>query len=250
MQYLNEKLRRDIRQHSISESPKEACGVIVSQGAEFKVISCQNVAAKPNERFIISNTEIDRISTLSTIVAYYHSHPEDWPMGEVDKMVSETIKLNSVVYRAKSESFEEYEPSGNPVPYLNRPFVLGSLDCLHLVIDYYERELNIHMEDIKHVYRNADWLNEPKILEELNHKNAPFLKDYFISNGFVEVSDLQEHDVILTTAYKFKCAIHCVIYLGRDEIMHHAAGRVSEKEKYTLSFKKRILHIMRHKALI
>jgi len=246
---LNDAIKEFIIKHSDEDYPKEACGLLLNTALGITPVRCKNISNSPENNFLISNAESNSYAQMGEIVAFYHSHPENNSMSEVDKIVSERLKIKSIMYCNPRKTFEEYEPDGHFIALTNRPFILGILDCLTLVQDYYQFKLNINLPDFKHAYRNVDWLNNPEIVEKYNNKNSTELKNYFLNNGFSEVKQIKLHDVILMSAYQIKCPIHCVISIGSGEVLHHPAQSHSRKEPYTQALKKREMFIMRHKNL-
>lgn len=242
MNYLNRQIQDFIQNHAKADFPKEACGIIVEKDSAAIAIKCDNMSINPEESFLLSIPQVKKFAQNFKIVGYYHSHPKDNPVGDIDIMVSEKTKLNCIMFNCVTNQFSEYIPKGIFISYLNRPFLYGIFDCLTLIIDYYQNQLNLKVNDIDHPHRINPYLGKDV--------KAPILKEHFINNGFQEAGTLKKHDVILTKTYQMKTPTHCLVYLGENKILHHPAGQFSLKEEYNNSLKQRAVHILRHKALI
>lgn len=243
---LNDKIKSDIIEHANSDLNNEVAGIIINN----QVFRCRNISSNPSNHFLLSNFEVDNLAKQGQIQAYYHSHPQDGSLHETDRIVSERLNLKSIVYKVKSGNFEEYTPQGIKVPYEGRPFLLGTIDCLALIIDFFKYEFNLDIHNIYHPFRNENWLENPEIIKEYNHKNNHILKDHLIDNGFVEVFDMKPYDILLTSSYKIKCAVHLAIYLPNNQILHHPTKNLSIKEDLKEYYKKRVINQLRHKSMV
>lgn len=247
MLYLNNRFKNYIKKAALKSPQIEVCGLIYKQKT-YRIKLCENISKTPTNHFIISNQERYNIERKGTIVAFFHSHDDSTEPSEIDRLVSERLKINCIIYGVKSNEFTEYTPIGYEVPYLNRPFLLGLLDCLQLVRDYYQRELNVYIPDCKHAVRAIyeDW----ETLPENNEQNTTF-RDHFLTNGFQEVNPttLKKHDVILTKLPNIKCPVHVAVYLESNKILHHLPNRESVIEQYSPAMKKFTCHVMRHQTL-
>lgn len=64
------KLISHLGNHSLSELPKEACGIITKQ---FEYFPSKNISNKPNNSFIVD--PIDIVKHDDNIWGFFHSHP-------------------------------------------------------------------------------------------------------------------------------------------------------------------------------
>lgn len=64
------KLLNDMGAHSISEFPKEACGIITNS---LVYVPCRNISKNPKTSFIID--PIDIYKNIDNILGFFHSHP-------------------------------------------------------------------------------------------------------------------------------------------------------------------------------
>lgn len=65
-----QKLLNDMGTHSISEFPKEACGIITK---DLVYVPCRNISKNPKTSFIVD--PIDIYKNIDNILGFFHSHP-------------------------------------------------------------------------------------------------------------------------------------------------------------------------------
>lgn len=249
---LTEQVKLKIKNHSFSENG-ECCGYLFLNNGDVDVEQKKNLL-NSKDAFLMENSEYSPI-------AFYHSHEDSSDFSDLDKIVSERIKLPSVLFNKKNEEFKIYNPTGNRIPYEGRPFSLGYSDCLTLVQDYYKNQLNLDLVPEFSFIKSL--LNESaekelclkcrfqenfyKIYDEISRKNNisdNWLKKYFELNGFFEVKEPKKNDVILINSEE-KIATHCIIFLSQNIILHHPVNRLSRKEIFSDFYKSRINCIMR-----
>lgn len=248
--YLDEKLKNEIRKQSFQKPTEEICGLILSIDKQIVLQQCENVSKFPRDHFLISNSEQEKAEKLGSIIGFYHSHINEDDFSSLDKTVAEELNLQAIVYQIPTDKFLHYLPNGYVADYLCRTFIPGIFDCAELVRHYYKKELNIHLTKVGHRFRfepkeDADYLDMIGY-----YKNNPYLIDFYKSNHFIEVTDFQKHDVILIKTSKIECAVHCLIYLGNDKILHHPSERPSRIELFSDFYKKRMVAHLRHKFLV
>jgi proteasome lid subunit RPN8/RPN11 len=237
--------KSDIKSHAVREFPKECCGLIV----DGDVVECQNVSKNPEEHFSINASDIKKAKDSGVISAYYHSHQGTNSFSVMDKQVSEKTEIPCALYCCGDESFHTFEPNGVEVPYVNRPFVLGILDCLVLVKDFYRREFNINIKDLEHPLRSDSnaWVGS----KHDNFKDSLML-EHLKTQGFKEVSmeNLKKNDVLVMRMFtKLRSPMHCAIYVGGGNILHHPAEALSRTEFLPERIKKRTIHVLRHNKM-
>ncbi|MEK6884380.1 MAG: NlpC/P60 family protein [Nanoarchaeota archaeon] len=242
---MTEEIKESIKNHAFQEKPKECCGLIV-QSDNYKAFPCRNRSEDPIETFSIDTSDYLKALNIGKIIAFYHSHVETPNFSEFDKLNSEKHNLPSVLYCINKNIFNYYSPHGYEMPYENREYVLGNVDCVTLIIDYYKRELNIDLPDLTSKYRyieNKHELPEAKTL-------IKDLIDYCKKNDFIEIENLKKNDILLCKTSLIVSPVHACIYLGQNQILHHPWKRKSCIEIYKQYWKYRTLHKLRHKLLI
>jgi len=233
---LDDKIARDILGHVEREFPKEACGLIIEEFGALKYVPCTNVYEKPEESFIIDPKEYAKASDRGLIKYIVHSHPNaDATPSEVDKEECNKSGIPWIIVSYPGAKIITINPDGYTRPLIGREFIHGISDCYTLIRDYYHQVLHIEIPDFERV---DNWweLGENLYL------------DNFEKAGFVKVSNLQKHDVILMQFFS-NTVNHGAVYVGDNKILHHVYKRASREELYTDYWRRRTICIVRHKTL-
>jgi len=232
---LNKNIKSEIKSHARSEAPKECCGFIID---DFGVYKVKNSSSQKDKRFKISAQDYVAATRLGKICAVYHSHPTtEAKFSEYDKFNSTNHKITYILFALKDNSFTQFDPSLSEFnEYIGRSFKIGETDCFALIKDFYEKELNINLNNY---HRDENWKS---YLNELFDKN-------FIEEGFEEVGDLQKYDCILTKSRINGPSSHIAIYLGAGLMLHQPQGSYSRVEEYSNRHKKITNKIIRHNEL-
>lgn len=213
---LSSNIKNFIKQCAKKQSPKEACGFLIKRGSKLSAVESVNISHTPLQSFIIDPAEVQKYH-LKNIVAVWHSHIDGGQFSAGDVAVSEKLNKSFVLYNISTDSFHIYEPKGVPLPYVGRPFLMGTLDCFQLFKEYYARELNIHFLDNidPPEYSNKiDWKKHEKTFSDT-------IASFLSRNGFQKVNKLNKHDIITTTIPSVKFPVHFMIYLGENTVLHH-----------------------------
>lgn len=239
-----EEIKYLIKRHSLENTPNETCGFIIENNGELELLICKNISLEPSNYFIISIEDTRMAHKKGCIKYIWHSHVDD-SFSENDKFLAERTKIKLLLYVINADSFIEYVPCGYEVPYIGRPFLLGSLDCMHLVLDFYRKDLNIEIPwndtTLQHLKLFDEWEKSP-----LNVPETVLFENVLLSKDFVRVNDLRKYDIILTRLPKLKCSCHVAIYLGDNKILHHVPGKLSGIEVYGKIWKRLTTGFFRH----
>lgn len=240
---LTEFNKSYIREMSQDALPNEAGGLFIKTDRGINAYTCKNVSDRPDKHYIANSFEVNKLKERGKIIGYWHSHPAfDHQFSMPDKYFAEKLGIDSVLYCVDIDSFCEYQPIGFEIPYIDRPFYLGVFDCLSLVIDYYERELNIKIPylftDLAFKYEN--WETSPE-----NKQETTLCRDYLIKNSFLEVEKPGKHDILLITFGRMLTPVHFAIYLGGNQILHQPLNSFSETCLYNNYYKNRTKGIFR-----
>lgn len=250
---LTEKFKEFIKMDARANYPNECCGLILNNG---NIVSCKNISEIPEKQFVINNDDIFKYG-IENIQSVYHSHKDSSELSVTDIAFSEKLKKHYILYCSDTDTFKEYNPSNANIPYEGRQFVAGALDCITLLEDYYRRELNIvFAKTVNDPIRfdNEFWVTDTKVkTEDTYYTNIPhlqnLLKDYLLSNDFVEVKEIQKHDVLIVQAKEMKFPTHLIIYLGNNKILTFF-NRISKIEGYRKGYERVTKYIFRHKSLL
>lgn len=244
---LTKSIKKAIIAHANADYPREACGVIV--GKEY--IPCTNIAAD-NAQFEICPIDLVGASKEGAIKAYVHSHPD----GSCQPSMPDKVQMNlhgKPWVITNGIDVELHKPDGYQAPLLGREYHHGLMDCYTLVKDYYQRELGITLGDYE---RQDVWWEDAK--------SKPLYLDNFKAEGFVEVDNIQKHDLILCRLGRTEHVNHALVFIGdgtlKSErtdkvigdslVLHHPYNRESIREIYGEQWQRRAAVIIRHKSLI
>lgn len=234
---LSATLQADILRHAKICDPKEACGLIHVVKGRRRYFPCTNIAATPDEHFVLDPNDYAIAEDLGEIIAVIHSHPISRPQPSVaDQIGCNKTGLPWIIVNPKTEEWGGCEPKDFDLPYVGREFVFGVVDCYALVRDWYRRELGIELADFER--RDGFW-----------ERGENLYVDGYKSQGFRQVAfeDLQYGDGILMQLGA-DLPNHGAIYLGDQQILHHVQGRLSSRDVYGGYYVKNTAMVLRHES--
>ena len=230
-------IKEQILQHAQAEQPKECCGVVCVVKGRRRYFPCRNLAATPDEHFVMDPLDYAEAEDQGEVVAVIHSHPVSNPKpSEADLVACEKTGVPWHIINPLTEEWGYCEPSGHQLPYVGRQFAFGVVDCYTLVRDWYAREYGIELRDYDR--RDKFW----------EHGENLYM-DNFANEGFSEipVADVQPGDLILMNV----CSLvpnHAAIYLGDQLILHHVQQRLSSRDVYGGYYWKNTACALRHES--
>lgn len=234
-----------IHEAGAREYPNEACGVVIRKGKKSVAIPCKNVGEHPQHFFVMDVEDYAKAADQGEIIGIWHTHPNLPPVpSDADRVGCENSEVPwYIVGVYKTEDgfdFSEMnviEPSGFELPYLERPYAFGVLDCWSLVRDYYRREYGIKLGDYPRIERF--WAN-----------GHDFFGENWKREGFVQLIDEEpkEGDLFLIQTDNSGNANHIAIYVGNEMILHHCHGRLSKRDIYGGYWQKHTMIHLRHKT--
>jgi proteasome lid subunit RPN8/RPN11 len=220
-------LKRKLLDICINNQPNESCGFLVKQSSNLIVYPCLNVHPDPLNHFEISANSYAEASNQGEIAAIYHSHTysseQNGKVGfsQVDQAACEASGLPWVLLVLPQEELKTLYPTGYTLPYIDRPFVYGLLDCYALVRDVYKQDLNILLNDYPRG-EEGEWNDKA---------DWNFFVDNFAKEGFVECdrrAPLKKYDILLMQIGSAKLNHAAIVWEPeRNIILHHLAGRFS-----------------------
>ena len=234
---LPPSIKEQILQHAQAEQPKECCGVVCVVKGRRRYFPCRNLAATPDEHFVMDPLDYAEAEDQGEVVAVIHSHPVSNPKpSEADLVACEKTGVPWHIINPLTEEWGYCEPSGHQLPYVGRQFAFGVVDCYTLVRDWYAREYGIELRDYDR--RDKFW----------EHGENLYM-DNFANEGFSEipVADVQPGDLILMNV----CSLvpnHAAIYLGDQLILHHVQQRLSSRDVYGGYYWKNTACALRHES--
>lgn len=222
--------------HAQAEYPREACGLVVVVKGREKFWPCRNLSDYGDDQFVMSPEDYAEADRAGEITGIFHSHVDIAPdPSDADRSACEASGLKWYIVGIPSFAWAEIEPSGYEVPLVGRVHVWGRMDCWTIVQDWYARERGITLGDRPRSrgfeQRGEDPLGEYK------------------SFGFVDVPDGEEleiGDVILMQTGDSLVSNHVAVYIGDDQILHHAENRLSSRDVYGGWYKKHTTKVVRY----
>lgn len=227
-------IKKNIKQHSNDSIPNECCGLIIKNDSGYASIKCLNIASDSINYSSINPYDYLRASQLGKIVGMYHSQEDNEP-SLLDNITSFEHNIPSIVYSRKSNKFYIVDPVLKS--YLARPFNINKFDCLSLIRDYYNIELNIQINDY---IRDGEWYK----------KTPEIIFDNFMKEGFEIVNNdiWNRHDLLLFGENTNKL-YHMGIFIGKDMMLHHQLGGYSCIEYLNNHILSKLQLVLRHKLL-
>jgi proteasome lid subunit RPN8/RPN11 len=234
---LTETLEAQILEHAQAEDPRECCGLIAVVKGRRRYFPCQNIATTPDEHFVLSGEDYERVEDQGEIVAIVHSHPATNPApSQADRVACQKSGLPWVIVNPKTEAWGDCKPDNFELPYVGREFVFGVVDCYSLVRDWYGKEFGLQLNDYER--RDLFW-----------ERGENLYVDNFHREGFRKIpfEELQYGDALLMQLGS-KLPNHAAIYIDDQQILHHIQGRLSSRDVLGSYYTKNTAMVLRHES--
>lgn len=231
---MNEQTKADIILHARAEFPREACGLLIVWQGKERYRRCRNIGVG-TDQFVMHPQDYAEADMGGDIVAVIHSHPNlPAEPSQSDRVACNASGLPWHIVSLPSEQWAYMEPDGYQAPLVGREWSHGVLDCYAIIRDWYQLERGITLPDFD---RHDEWWLRG---ENLYMEN-------FASAGFTEVKQdrPQPGDVILMRIFS-PVPNHGAVYLGDNQIIHHVQNRLSCREPYSIFWRNRTTHLLRH----
>lgn len=235
---MNDDTRAAALEHGKAEFPSEACGLVVVVRGKERYWPCKNISPDRNEdQFTMDPQDYAEAERAGEIIGLVHTHIYLPPIPSgADLVACEATGLRWYILSLPNEEWSEFNPSGYEAPLVGRIHCWGTLDCWTIVYDWYKRERGITLMNVPRV--KDFWKDGSDILGS-NYKSA----------GFRDIDEdemLEVGDVILMQTGDSMVPNHVALYIGDDQILHHAEGRLSSRDVYGGWFKKHTVKVVRY----
>jgi len=234
---LETKIKEQALTHAKEDFPRESVGLVHVVKGKNRYFKCQNIAATPDEHFVLDPKDYLKAEQRGEITAVIHSHPKTNPKpSSADKVACEASGLPWFIVNPKTEEWSSYQPIGYELPYVGREFFHGVIDCYSLCRDFYKREFDLILNDYN---RRDQWWQ---------HGENMYL-DNFTKEGFhpIDLSEISYGDAILMQL-ESPVPNHAAIYLGESIVLHHVQGRLSSRDVYGGYYQKVTAKVLRHES--
>lgn len=241
---INAKVKLEIMRHAEEEFPRECCGVVTQKGRVQKYHRIDNIHKEPEKHFEMDHEQYADVLDLEghTIISIVHSHTGDGATtipSAHDTCICNEMEVMWTIVSWPEGDMRFVQPE--QLPLIGRPWALGSFDCWGLVMAWH-KEHGVTLNDFRKPY---EWW-KPECGENLYHDN-------YIREGFVEIADQSNPQygdmVIMQIGQGIEVWNHAGIYVGDNQILHHAFGKLSRRDIYSGWYQDHTKLIVRHKDL-
>ncbi len=219
---FNEHTISDAKQHALSESPRESCGLVVSG----KYVQCRNMSADPLNEFKIEQRIVDKHYMSGKLEGVIHSHYNSSHLSFSDMEAQMTNDIPWMVINVNKGAVTDcygYGSGYDRPDLLGRKFINGQSDCWALVCDWH-REKGIELYSPP---RDNDWWKKGKKVIEDNMHDCELYK--------IDRESLRNGDVVVFQINS-KTPNHTGIY-DDGLVIHHLQSRLSRREPIHIWFK-------------
>lgn len=226
---FSKAVEQQVIQHALEEFPKECCGLIIDDGAEY--VPFKNIHETPKTDFRMALKEFNDYYLAGRVSALMHSHTQSAPFknnfpSRKDMISQEQMQLPwGIVHIDQNKTIDGPFYFGDGIPIadlIGRDFRPNIYDCYTLLRDKYRLE---NITTLPIFPREGFWWD----------KKGDMLSRNFEKAGFVEIdrTQLRKNDVILDSINaprNNKVLNHVMIVLGNGQILHHLSKRLSKPD--------------------
>ena len=220
-QYFPTIIINDIKEHALSEFPKECVGAIWGN----TYLPLVNIHPEPTTDFRMSQS--DYLKYKDGLQAIIHSHNSFLHASKKDMEMQANSAVPWGIANVHNNDVEVFF-FGDQIPtqdLLGRQFIGGVYDCYSLARDYYKKVYGVSLPNIA---REWDYWNNPN---GNKHFEEQMVKLFETGEWkIVSKKDLQPGDGLLFKLHSSKVLNHCAIYIGDHYMVNHMENRLSLRE--------------------
>lgn len=235
---ISAKIKLEIMQHVKEEYPKEACGVITQKSRVQKYHRITNVHDDPENHFEMDAVEYAESLDKGELIAVVHSHCGDGAStipSAHDSCVCDEMGVSWIIVSWPEGDMRIVEPQERPL--IGRPWSLGSFDCWGLIMAWHKQH-GVVLNDFRKPY---EWWK--------SEYGENLYQDNYLKEGFVETNEPPKPGDMVIMQLSSPVWNHAGIYLGNNQLLHHAFGKLSRIDLYSGWYQEHTVKICRHKDL-
>lgn len=244
---IPEKTQNRIKNYSISQYPKEACGFILNKENDFEFVPCQNMHPEPEGNFQIDPNLYCELEEKIAFVFHSHTGIDNFSPSKIDHESQLSFAVPWALLACDATKTTDLEIFGWNVFYKNLiglNFKYGIRDCYSLIRSFYfngfERDGIKIQKMLKQVPTNDRWWEDASENIYINN-----FKDVGFQEIPLDINKLKIGDMILMRIGRTKCINHAALYVGNGWILHHLYGQLSSKESIN-NYVNRIEKVVRY----
>lgn len=236
---ISAKIKLEIMRHAKDEYPREACGVITQKSRVQKYHRIKNVHPEPENHFEMDACEYAEACEHGEVIAIFHTHCGDGATtlpSAHDTCICDEMGVTWIIVSLPEGDMRFVEPQSRPLT--GRPWSLGSYDCWGLVMAWH-KEHGVTLNDFRKPY---EWW-KPEHGENLYEEN-------YLKEGFLPTNQEPKPGDMIMMQLQSGVINHAGIYVGENQLLHHAYGKLSRLDIYSGWYQEHTRLIVRHKELI
>lgn len=258
---FEENILKKIKNYCLENLHEESCGFIYNQQNKNNIFKCKNISFNPKEHFLINPENYEECQFKGNILSCFHSHINHRGFSSEDIKESFKNKISYLLYNIKQDKFYYFDPIKykNYEKYINIPYQNGIADCWSIITLFYEKELNIKIENMepgRELYLDEHYWAK---LHENIYKYNPFRMDYelrkefYERNNFIKIEkktydDLKPYDILFFKHIGDKYPFYGNVLLPPNNlILQHIDQKPSKISSLSPAHFRMTDYIVRHK---
>ena len=230
--------KKDILRHANENPHEEVCGIIYSDFVKIKYHPTANTSPDKSQSFAVDKNAFAKFNSKQ-ILSIFHSHPRgDEIASKEDMNISEKTTIPYYIYSLSEKKFSLFYPeSFTPSPLLGRLFFPEFQDCVTLVKDFFDLELNIKLSK-----RIKNWARRR------HHKSNIDLIS-ILNKDFNEINEVKNEGDIIVFKMGEGRPYHLGVFNKNKKIIHQPNDQLSQEVYLTPELSKKVYKIYRYKDL-